>query len=124
SSLGWGVPAAIGVKIAQPDRQVICMQGDGGFLFGGQPMALWTMSRYEIPVITVIYNNRSYNETRERAFAEGGRQAQTERDMLSYLGDPDVDFVKLAAGFGVAGEQVVTPAQIKPAMQRAARAAR
>ena len=35
------------------------------------------MARYEIPVITVIYNNRSYNETRERAFAEGGRQAQT-----------------------------------------------
>jgi thiamine pyrophosphate-dependent acetolactate synthase large subunit-like protein len=124
AGLGWGVGAAVGVKIAQPDKQVVCMQGDGGFLFGGQAMALWTMSRYEIPVITVIYNNRSYNETRERAFAEGGRQAQTGRDMLSYLGDPDVDFVKLAAGFGVAGEQVATPAQIKPAMQRAARAAR
>lgn len=124
SALGWGVGAAVGVKIAQPDKQVICLQGDGGFLFGGQPMAFWTMSRYEIPVITVIYNNRSYNETRERAFSEGGRQAQTGKDMLSYLGDPDVDFVKLAGAFGVRGEQVNTPDQIKPAMKRASQAAR
>jgi thiamine pyrophosphate-dependent acetolactate synthase large subunit-like protein len=123
SGLGWGMGAAVGVKIAQPDKQVIAMQGDGGFLFGGQPMALWTMSRYQIPVITVIYNNRSYNETRERSFAEGGRQAQTGRDMLSYLGEPDVDFVKMAAAFGVPGEQVTTPDQIQPAMKRAARAA-
>jgi acetolactate synthase I/II/III large subunit len=122
-ALGWGAGAAAGVKIAQPDKQVICLQGDGGFLFGGQAMALWSMSRYRIPVITVIYNNRSYNETRERAFAEGGRQAQTSKDMLSYLGDPDVDFVKLAGAFGVPGEQVTTPDQIKPAMKRAARAA-
>jgi thiamine pyrophosphate-dependent acetolactate synthase large subunit-like protein len=121
--LGWGVGAAVGAKIAQPDKQVICLQGDGGFLFGGQPMALWTMSRYQIPVTTVIYNNRSYNETRERSFAEGGRQAQTGKDMLSYLGDPDVDFVKLAAAFGVPGEQVGSPDQIKPAMKRAAKAA-
>ena len=122
SALGWGVGAAVGVKIAQPDKQVVCMQGDGGFLFGGQAMALWTMSRYEIPVITVIYNNRSYNETRERAFAEGGRQAETGKDMLSYLGDPDVDFAKLASAFGVPGEQVTRPDQIKPAMKRATQA--
>jgi thiamine pyrophosphate-dependent acetolactate synthase large subunit-like protein len=124
AALGWGVGAAAGVKIAQPDKQVVCMQGDGGFLFGAQPMALWSMSRYQIPVINIIYNNRSYNETRERAFAEGGRQAQSGQDMLSYLGDPDVDFVKLAGAFGVAGEQVTTPDQIKPAIQRAVRATR
>ena len=122
AALGWGVGAAVGVKVAQPDKQVICLQGDGGFLFG-QAMALWTMSRYQIPVTTVLYNNRSYNETRERSFAADGRQAETGKDMLSYLGDPDVDFVKLAQSFGVPGEQVVTPDQIKPAMQRAARAA-
>jgi thiamine pyrophosphate-dependent acetolactate synthase large subunit-like protein len=122
SGLGWGLGAAVGVKIAQPDKQVIAMQGDGGFLFGGQAMALWTMSRYQIPVITVIYNNRSYNETRERSFSENGRQAQTGNDMLSYLGDPDVDFVKLAGAFGVSGEQVTTPDQIQPAMKRAVRA--
>lgn len=124
SALGWGVGAAAGVKIAQPDKQVIALQGDGGFLFGGQAMALWTMARYQIPVTTIIYNNRSYNETRERAFEEGGRQAQTGKDMLSYLGDPDVDFVKIAGAFDVQAEQVTTPDQIKPAMERASRSTR
>ena len=123
AALGWGVGAAVGVKVAQPDKQVICLQGDGGFMFGSQPMALWTMARYQIPVTTVIFNNRCYNETRERAFSEGGRQAQTGRDMLSYLGDPDIDFVRLASAFGVTGEQVTTADQIKPAIKRAARAA-
>jgi len=122
AALGWGVGAATGVKIAQPDKQVVCLQGDGGFLFNGQPMAMWTMARYQIPVITVIYNNRSYNETRERAFAEEGRQAQTNKDMLSYLGDPDVNFVQMAAAFNVPGEQVTAPDQIEPAMKRAVRA--
>jgi len=122
AALGWGVGAATGVKIAQPDKQVVCLQGDGGFLFNGQPMAMWTMARYQIPVITVIYNNRSYNETRERAFAEEGRQAQTNKDMLSYLGDPDVNFVQMAAAFNVPGEQVTAPDQIAPAMKRAVRA--
>ena len=92
-------------------------------MFGSQPMALWTMSRYQIPVTTVIFNNRCYNETRERTFSEGGRQAQTGTDMLSYLGDPDIDFVKIASAFGVPGEQVTTADQIKPAIKRAARAA-
>jgi thiamine pyrophosphate-dependent acetolactate synthase large subunit-like protein len=123
AALGWGVGAAVGVKIAQPNKQVICLQGDGGFMFGSQPMALWTMSRYQIPVTTVIYNNRCYNETRERAFSENGRQAQTGTDMMSYLGDPNVDFVKLAGAFGVPGEQISSAAQIQPAMKRAARAA-
>jgi thiamine pyrophosphate-dependent acetolactate synthase large subunit-like protein len=120
-ALGWGVGAAVGVKIAQPDKQVIAMQGDGGFLFGSQAMALWTMSRDQIPVITIIYNNRSYNETRERSFEEGGRQGQTGKDMLSYLGDPDTDYLKLASAFNVPGERVTTPDEIKPAMQRASR---
>lgn len=123
-ALGWGIGAAVGVKIAQPDKQVIAMQGDGGFLFGDQAMAMWSMSRYQIPVITVIFNNRSYNETRERSFEEGGRQGQTGKDMLSYLGDPDVDFVKLASAFDVPGEQVATPEQLKPAMERATGATR
>jgi thiamine pyrophosphate-dependent acetolactate synthase large subunit-like protein len=123
-ALGWGIGAAVGVKIAQPDKQVIAMQGDGGFLFGDQAMAMWSMSRYQIPIITVIFNNRSYNETRERSFEEGGRQGQTGKDMLSYLGDPDVDFVKLASAFDVPGEQVATPEQLKPAMERATEATR
>ena len=118
TALGWGVGAAIGVKLAQPDRQVVAFQGDGGFMFG-QAEALWTMARYDIPVMTIIFNNRSYNGPRDTILRRGGRQSQTGKDMTCYLGDPDVDFAKVAAGFGVSGEVVRTPGEIRPAVQRA-----
>lgn len=122
-ALGWGVGASIGVKLARPDNQVVCLQGDGGFLFG-QSEALWTMSRYDIPIIVVIFNNRSYNETRSRMFAAGGRQAELKKDMLSYLGNPDVDFVHIANAYNIKGEQVQSREQIKAAMSRAVKATR
>ncbi|PYS14473.1 MAG: hypothetical protein DMG15_08030 [Acidobacteria bacterium] len=122
-SLGWGVGASIGVKLARPDNQVICLQGDGGFLFG-QSEALWTMSRYDVPIIVVIFNNRCYNETRARMYAQGGRQSELKKDMLSYLGDPNVDFVSIARAYNIKGEQVESREQIKAAMQRAVKATR
>jgi thiamine pyrophosphate-dependent acetolactate synthase large subunit-like protein len=123
TALGWGIGAAIGVKLAQPDRQVVALQGDGGFMFG-QAESLWTMARYDVPVITVIFNNRSYNGPRNAILGRGGRQALTGRDMTCYLGDPDVDFAKVAAGFGVKGEVVRVPDEIGPAVQRAIATAR
>ena len=122
-ALGWGVAASIGVKIARPNNQVVCLQGDGGFLFG-QTEALWTMSRYDVPVIVVIFNNRSYNETRVRMYSRGGRQSETRKDMLSYLGDPDVNFVNIASAFNIRGEQVQSREEVKAAMSRAVRATR
>src|SRR5882757_7746917 len=56
--LGSGVGTAAGVKLARPNQQVICLVGDGSFIFG--PTALWNMARLELPVITVIYNNHAY----------------------------------------------------------------
>src|SRR5438876_10661883 len=122
-ALGWGVGAAIGVKLARPDNQVVCLQGDGGFLFG-QTEALWTMSRYDIPIIVVIFNNRSYNETRGRMYAQGGRQSETKKDMLSYLGDPNVDFVSIANAYNIKGEQVQNREKVKAAMAREIKAKR
>ena len=60
-ALGWGVGAAIGAKMAQPNRQVLSVVGDGAFLFG-QIESLWTASRYDVPITIVIYNNRAYDE--------------------------------------------------------------
>src|SRR5581483_7052011 len=68
--LGWGLPAAIGVKLAKPNQQVWALQGDGGMLFN-QTEALWPMRRHEAPIITVVSNNRSYNETRNRMWTRG-----------------------------------------------------
>ena len=68
-ALGWGVPAAFGVNVALPDRQVVALQGDGGFLFG-QSEVLWSIAHYEAPMLIVIFNNHVYNETRDHEHAK------------------------------------------------------
>jgi thiamine pyrophosphate-dependent acetolactate synthase large subunit-like protein len=117
-SLCWGMGASIGVKLARPDNQVVSLQGDGGFLFG-QSDSLWAMSRYDVPVITIICNNRSYDEPRNNILMKGGRSRQENKDMICYLGSPDVEFTKLASAYGVRGERVEHPGELKPALQRA-----
>ncbi len=115
-ALGWGVGASIGVKLALPDRQVVSIQGDGGFMFG-QTDSLWSMSRYDVPVLTVILNNRSYEATRYRIMG-GGDAGSANRDYVSYLGDPDMDFAILASVYGIKGEVVSNSDQVRPAIER------
>lgn len=121
--LGWGLPAAIGVKLAKPDQQVWAFQGDGGMLFN-QTEALWPMRRHEAPIITVIFNNRSYNETRNRMWTRGKNQREKKLDMISHLGNPDVNFAKIAEAYDIKGEVVADPKDLKPALQRAVNATR
>ena len=117
-SLCWGMGASIGVKLARPDNQVVSLQGDGGFLFG-QSDSLWAMSRYDVPIITIVCNNRSYDEPRNNIMMKGGRSRQENKDMICYLGSPDVEFTHLASAYGIRGERVAHPAELKPALQRA-----
>ena len=117
-ALGWGLGASAGAKLALPDRQVVALLGDGGFLYG-QSDALWSLSRYDVPVIVIVGNNRSYDEPRNNIFMRGGRAQQAGKDMICYLGDPDVEFTDLARAFGVKGERVAAPAELEPALRRA-----
>ena len=57
-TLGYGFPTALGVKVANPDRAVVSITGDGGFLFGGTDLA--TATRFGINLVTVVFNNESY----------------------------------------------------------------
>ena len=119
SALGWGLGAALGVQMALPDHQVVSIMGDGGILFG-QTETLWSLSRYDAPMLVVVMNNHSYNETRNRNLAAfTGRQFQTGKDLTSYLGDPDVDFAKIAEAYSIKGEKVHDPQDLGPALQRA-----
>ncbi len=119
--LGWGVGAAFGVQVAMPDTPVVAIVGDGEFMFRG-PQPLWSYARYRAPITVLVLNNRSYNNERIRITQQGGRQFQTGRDMVCYMGDPDIDFTKLAAGVGVDGEIVSDPASMRPALERGKRA--
>jgi thiamine pyrophosphate-dependent acetolactate synthase large subunit-like protein len=121
--LGWGLPASIGVKLAKPDHQVWALQGDGGMLFN-QTEALWPMRRHEAPIITVVFNNRSYNETRNRMWSRGKNQREKKLDMISHLGNPDVNFATIAAAYDIKGEVVANPNDIAPALKRAIQATR
>src|SRR6266852_1380042 len=119
--LGSGVGTAAGVKLARPNQQVICLVGDGSFIFG--PTALWNMARLELPVITVVYNNHAYGGPHSRVInnVPGGRMVQTGQFYHDYLGHPDMNMAAIAKGFGVDGEVVETPAQLREAFVRARR---
>ena len=121
--LGSGVGTAAGVKLARPKRQVICLVGDGSFIFG--PTALWNMARLELPVITVVYNNHAYSGPHSRVIEKvpGGRMVQTGHFFHDYLGSPDMNMASIAKGFGVDGEVANSPAELRAALARGRKAA-
>jgi thiamine pyrophosphate-dependent acetolactate synthase large subunit-like protein len=120
--LGWGIAAATGAKLAQPNRPVVSCVGDGSCMFGG-PQPLWSQARYKAPITNVVVNNKSYNNERNRIWSFiAGQQFKMGKDMTCYNGDPDVDFAKAAQAFGVEAEVVSEPDKLKPAFARAKKA--
>ncbi len=120
--LGSGVGTAAGVQLARPGKQVVCLVGDGSFIFG--PTALWNMARLELPVTVVVYNNHAYSGPHNRALANlggTGRSIDVNKFVHDYLGKPDMDMASIAKGFGVDGERAKTPAELKAALVRARR---
>jgi thiamine pyrophosphate-dependent acetolactate synthase large subunit-like protein len=95
------------------------MVGDGSFTFG--PTALWNMARLELPVIVVVYNNHAYGGPHSRVInnVPSGRMVQTRQFYHDYLGSPDMNMAAIAKGFGVDGEVVENPAQLREALARA-----
>jgi acetolactate synthase-1/2/3 large subunit len=98
SPMGWALPAAIGVKLAQPDRAVVCVIGDGDFLMTLQEIAVCVARN--IAVIFVVQNNAGYMSIR------GGQRKITDRHIGSEFSRPDgsaytPDFVEVAKAFGL-----------------------
>jgi len=114
--LGWGIAAGVGAKIAQPDRQVVALVGDGCVSFG--PQALWTASRYEVPVGFVVWNNGQYQANRRHLYNYGKRAAATGKFIGASLGAPDVDIVSIAKAYGVEAERVEDPGRLTAALDR------
>jgi len=122
SSLGWGVGAAIGAKLAAPDRQVVCSIGDGAVMYSAS--AFWTQARYRIPILTVVWNNHNYQTVRFAYHEYGGRMVKSGKYAGMYLGDPDIDFVKLGESQGVSGERVASGNDLRAALKRGIAATR
>ncbi|HEX9461579.1 MAG TPA: thiamine pyrophosphate-binding protein [Alphaproteobacteria bacterium] len=108
--IGWGLPAAIGVKLALPSRPVVGLIGDGSAMYTCQ--ALWTAAHYRIPVVWVILNNSSYRILKQRLNNLRGHAAQQDVYVGMDLVDPAIDFVGLARSLGVRAERVTTVAEV------------
>ncbi|MFW9874291.1 MAG: thiamine pyrophosphate-binding protein, partial [Candidatus Thorarchaeota archaeon] len=108
--LGIGIPYSIAVKIAKPDKLVVCLTGDGSFLFNVQELE--TAVRLDLPIIIVIANNCSWGmikSNQKRGF--GKRYCDVDF--------PPIDYSEIAKGFGCYGEKIEKPEEIKHAIQRA-----
>ncbi|MBI2881986.1 MAG: thiamine pyrophosphate-binding protein [Candidatus Tectomicrobia bacterium] len=115
--IGWGLPAALGVQLAWPDRRVFACCGDGSLVMSVQ--ALWTAARYRLPVVAVVFNNRGYVSVKAPLHWLEGRAAKTGTYFGVDLTPPDLDFIQLAKGFGVAGRRVEDPEEIRSALEEA-----
>ncbi len=122
AGLGWGVGAATGAKLAEPDRQVVCSIGDGSVMYSAS--GFWTQARYGVPVLTVVWNNHNYQTVRLAYANYKGRMASTGHYMGMYLGDPEIDFVRLAESQGLKGERVTKGSEIEGALKRGIAATR
>jgi acetolactate synthase-1/2/3 large subunit len=109
-TLGFGFPTSLGVKAGNPDKAVVSIAGDGGFMFGVQELA--TAVQYGINVVSIVFNNNAYgNVLRDQQRLFDGRE------IGARLRNPD--FVKLAESFGVAARRVSAPSQLKGALAEA-----
>ena len=109
-NLGFGYNTALGVKVANPDKAVVSINGDGGFLFGAQEMA--TAMQHGIGVVAIVFNNNAYgNVRRDQTNVFDGRLIGSD------LTNPD--FVAMARSFGMPAERVETPTELEAALEKA-----
>lgn len=109
-TLGWGVGTALGAKAAYPDRPVVCIAGDGGFMFQVQELA--SAVRHNLGVVFVVFNDNAFGNVQRSQKEDYGN-----RVIASDLANPD--FMKLADSFGIAHERAMSPEALRPALRRA-----
>ena len=111
--IGWGLPAAVGVSLANPDRPVVCYSGDGSSMYSIQ--ALWTAANHKLPLTFVIVNNGGYRIIKQRLLAFHGDDHYVGMDFI----DPPVDFAGLAKSLGLESIRITDPGQLKSTLSSA-----
>jgi benzoylformate decarboxylase len=114
--LGWGLGAAIGAALASPGKRVVACLGDGSCMFGIQ--GLWTLAKYRVPLLVVVFNNRAYMAVKNQ-FRGPEERIKVAAEMGAELVGPEINFARLAETFGIFGQRVEQPEQIEPALKRA-----
>jgi acetolactate synthase I/II/III large subunit len=109
ATLGWAYPAALGGKVACPERKVVAVAGDGGFMFSATELA--TAVHHQIPVTVLVFDNKAYGNVKTiQANSYGGRHIAVD------LTNPD--FVAMARAFGMTADRAETPAELEEVLTR------
>lgn len=118
--LGWGLGAALGAKLAAPDRLVVATLGDGAYVFANPTACHWVAATQQLPVLAIVFNNQLYGAVRNSTlsmYAQGAAARDGGR-MLADL-SPAPAFEKLVEASGGYGERVENPADLPAALRRA-----
>jgi acetolactate synthase-1/2/3 large subunit len=123
--LGWGLGAALGAKLASPERDVICCVGDGAYIFGSPTASHFVSRAYNLPVLFVVFNNRTWNAVKRavQTYAPDGWGVRTDAMPLTAL-EPSPDYEMLCQASGGHGEKVEDPAALPDALRRGLRIVR
>lgn len=125
AGLGWGLGAALGVKLAARDKTVICCVGDGSYIFGAPTAAHWVARAHDLPVLFVVFNNRAWNAVKQsvKGYAPHGWAVRTGSMPMSDL-DPAPDYELVCQASGGHAERVEDPAALPAAIARGLHAVR
>lgn len=121
--LGWGIGAALGAKLAAPDRSVVAMVGDGSYLFGVPSAAHWISRRYDLPILYLVWNNAKWGavERATRMVYPDGHAVRRDAFSFSEL-QPALDYEAICTAAGGMGERVEDPADLPGAIERGLKA--
>jgi benzoylformate decarboxylase len=111
--IGWGLPASVGVSMANPDRPVVCFSGDGSAMYSIQ--ALWTAAHHKLPLTVVICNNGGYRIIKQRLLAFHGDSNYVGMDFA----DPPVDFAGIAKALGLEATRITEAKDLKQTLTSA-----
>ena len=111
--IGWGLPASVGVSLANPDRPVVCFSGDGSAMYSIQ--SLWTAAHHKLPLNVVIANNGGYRIIKQRLLAFHGDDHYVGMDFA----DPPVDFAGVARSLGCEAIRISDPKELKSTLTSA-----
>ena len=118
--LGWGFGAALGAKLAAPDKLLVATLGDGAYMFGNPMVGHWVSSKYGLPILAIVFNNSRYGAVRRATLSMFKEGAAGENDGRSFADlDPAPAYDEIARAQGAHAERVEKPADLPDALARA-----